>query len=172
MVYIHWRTPLRTKTVWTVLFLCKAFPNSSSGLIFCKNPGKTKILWCCRFFPFRARSEHYFAVREKSQKSGRHPGDFPQMPGYPGAPGFIKSHKCNHCNYASSHASTLKAHLKIHSGEKSNKCNQCDYASSEADHLKRHFISHSGEKSDKCYQCDFASSLKVNLSTHLKAHNG
>ena len=27
--------------------------------------------------------------RAKSQKSGRYPGDFPQMPGYPGVPRFI-----------------------------------------------------------------------------------
>jgi len=30
-------------------------------------------------------------IRAKSQKSGRYPGNFPQMPGYPGAPGFIRA---------------------------------------------------------------------------------
>ena len=39
----------------------------------------------------------------------------------------IKSNKCNQCAYASSQASHLKRHLKMHSGEKSNKCNQCEY---------------------------------------------
>ena len=32
--------------------------------------------------------------------------------------------KCNHCDYVFSGAGNLRAHLKIHSGEKSNKCNQ------------------------------------------------
>ena len=84
------------------------------------------------------------------------------------APGFIKSHKCNHCNYASSHASTLRTHLKIHSGEKSNKCNQCDYTSSRADVLRTHLKRHRGEKSNKGNQCDFAFSYASALRTHLK----
>ena len=61
-----------------------------------------------------------------------------------------KSHKCNQCEYASSNASSLKTHLKMHSGEKSNKCNQCNYASSHASALKTHLKIHSGEKSNKC----------------------
>ena len=57
-----------------------------------------------------------------------------------------KSNKCNQCDYASSYASALRAHLKLHSGEKLNKCNQCDYASSYASALKTHLKIHSGEK--------------------------
>ena len=44
--------------------------------------------------------------------------------------------KCNHCVFSG--AGNLRAHLKIHSGEKSNKCNQCDYASSQAGSLRKH----------------------------------
>ena len=32
-----------------------------------------------------------------------------------------KVKKCNQCDYASVHASALKTHLKMHSGEKQNK---------------------------------------------------
>ena len=48
-----------------------------------------------------------------------------------------KSNKCNQCDFASSSASSLRNHLKIHSGEKSNKCTQCDYASTQAGNLWR-----------------------------------
>ena len=58
----------------------------------------------------------------------------------------IKSNKCNQCDYDSSHAFTLRTHLKTHSGEKSNKCNQCDFASSDASNLRKHLKTHSGEK--------------------------
>ena len=61
-----------------------------------------------------------------------------------------KSNKCNQCDFASSYASTLKTHLKTHSGEKTNKCNQCDYASSNASALKTHLKTHNGEKPNKC----------------------
>ena len=67
-----------------------------------------------------------------------------------------KIKKCNQCDYASSEASYLRRHLKIHSGEKWNKCNQCNFASSEASDLRRHLKTHSGEKPNKCNQCDFA----------------
>ena len=48
------------------------------------------------------------------------------------------SQKCNQCNFASSWASSLRDHLKTHSGEKPNKCNQCNYASIQAVGLRRH----------------------------------
>ena len=38
-----------------------------------------------------------------------------------------KSRKCNQCNYVSSDPSSLRVHLKTHSGEKKNKCSQCEY---------------------------------------------
>ena len=40
---------------------------------------------------------------------------------------WSESNKCDQCDYASSYASVLKTHLKMHSGEKPNKWNQCDH---------------------------------------------
>ena len=81
-----------------------------------------------------------------------------------------KSNKCSLCDYASSCASALRTHLKMHSGVKSSKCNQCDYASSHASDLRRHLKTHNGDKSNKCNQCDFASAWASALGTHLKTH--
>ena len=50
------------------------------------------------------------------------------------------------CGFASSHPSSLKTHLKMHSGEKSNKCNQFDFASFRVDVFRTHLKIHSGEK--------------------------
>ena len=60
-----------------------------------------------------------------------------------------KPNQCNQFDFACNQAGNLRAHLKMHSGEKSNKCNQCDYASSQAGHLMRHLKTHRGEKSNK-----------------------
>ena len=69
---------------------------------------------------------------------------------------------CNQCNYASSHADSLKNHLKMHSGEKSNKCKQCDYASSQASNMKTHLKIHSGEKKQ-------TNAINVTLHLHRQA---
>ena len=84
----------------------------------------------------------------------------------------MKMNKCNQCNYVSSHKGHLRAHMKMHSGEKRNKCNLCDFASSRASNLRTHLKTHSGEKLNKCYQCNFASSYASALRTHLKTHSG
>ena len=84
----------------------------------------------------------------------------------------IKSNKCNQCDYASSRASSLRTHLKTHSGEKQNKCNQCDFASAHVSYLKTHLKMHSGEKSNKCNQCDYAGSGPSYLRSHFKIHSG
>ena len=70
-----------------------------------------------------------------------------------------KAYKCNQCKFASSLKSSLRRHLKIHSGEKSNKCKQCEYSSFVAGDLRRHLKTHSGEKPNNCNQC-------YNANTH------
>ena len=77
-----------------------------------------------------------------------------------------KSKKCNQCDYISSCVSSLRKHLKIHSGEKSNKCSHCDFASYDAGYMREHLNKHSGEKTNKCDQCEFATSYASNAAMH------
>ena len=83
-----------------------------------------------------------------------------------------KSNKCNSWGFASSYASDLKRHLKIHSGGKPNNCNQCKYAFSQASNLTTHLITHSGENPHNCIRCEYAFSQPGSLRTHLKTHRG
>ena len=85
-----------------------------------------------------------------------------------------KIYKCNQCDYASDSASSVKSHLKIHTGDKSHKCNQCDYASYQASVLRTHLKIHAGEieKVHRCKQCDYASVRAAHLKRHLITHNG
>ena len=80
----------------------------------------------------------------------------------------MESNKCNHCDYATSHAGSLKTHMKTHTAEKSNECSLCNYASSRADSLRTHMKKHTGEKSNKCSLCDYASSQAGDLRRHKK----
>ena len=61
--------------------------------------------------------------------------------------------------------------MKIHSGEKSTKCNQCNYTSSHAGTLRRHLKTHSGEKPNKWNQYDFASTAGKCLLDTIKKKN-
>ena len=81
-------------------------------------------------------------------------------------------YKCNLCDYTSSWTSTLRPHLKTHSGDKSKKCNQCEYTSSQSGDLREHLKTHTGEKTNQCNQCDYTSSCTGNLRAHLKTHSG
>ena len=58
-----------------------------------------------------------------------------------------KSNKCNQCEYTSSAKSTLRSHLKMHSGERSHKCSLCNFAFVNASNLRKHLKTHSGVKS-------------------------
>ena len=55
---------------------------------------------------------------------------------------------------------------------KMNKCNQCDFTCTDPSSLRRHVKRHTGQKSNKCNLCDFASSHASNLKTHMKMHTG
>ena len=79
-----------------------------------------------------------------------------------------KENKCTLCNYASSNANSLKLHLETHTGEKSHHCNQCEYKCVDKSALIMHLMKHSGEKSNKCNLCDFASSYASTLRNILK----
>ncbi|KAH7984702.1 hypothetical protein HPB52_023531 [Rhipicephalus sanguineus] len=63
---------------------------------------------------------------------------------------------CSYCGHRASSQSSLKMHLRQHTGEKPFACNLCEYRTGDHNSLRRHKMRHSGTKPYKCPHCPYA----------------
>jgi hypothetical protein len=50
----------------------------------------------------------------------------------------LKPYKCEYCNSSFAHPSTLKIHIRAHTGDKPFRCCHCEYAAAQISNLKSH----------------------------------
>jgi len=80
----------------------------------------------------------------------------------------LRPYLCNYCGYSASSRSTLKMHMRQHTGEKPFACTFCDYRTSDHNSLRRHLMRHSGQTKYQCPHCNYACIQSSTYKVHLK----
>lgn len=77
---------------------------------------------------------------------------------------------CPVCGKALRDPQTLRAHERLHTGDRPHKCEQCGKGYTMASKLRRHLNSHLGEKPYQCHVCGVKYTMMQSLQRHLKSH--
>ena len=77
-------------------------------------------------------------------------------------------YKCSYCKKSFTESSTLKHHIRSHTGEKPYQCSYCPKTFTQLSNLKAHTRIHTGEKPFQCSYCPKTFTTNYELKSHTK----
>ncbi|XP_034720821.1 zinc finger protein 771-like [Etheostoma cragini] len=86
--------------------------------------------------------------------------------------GRKKPFSCSECGNTFGFKSSLKRHMRTHTGEKPFSCSECGKRFGIKAHLKKHMRTHTAEKPFSCSVCMKSFTQSGNLQSHMTVHTG
>ncbi|XP_066915208.1 uncharacterized protein [Clytia hemisphaerica] len=83
-----------------------------------------------------------------------------------------KPYKCDICGKGFNQSGNLRNHRRVHTGEKPYKCKYCGKGFSQVGNRQHHVRTHTGEKPFKCRLCNRGFNQSSDLQKHFRTHTG